>query len=123
MSNCVSFDYDVTTRMVTGCYEDRQEFVNEEQYYRLRLPDMVMPEGKVVVKEFFGTQEQFGEFFTAMEQDVWSKYFHRSTLQAWVHFSAGNLGAVHQVEEGRLERLLTPVSELARASFILSGKF
>ena len=121
MSNCVSFDYDVTTRMVASCYEDRQEFMNKAQYYRLRLPDMVMPEGQVVIKEFFGTQEEIGELFTSMEQDEWCRYFYRSSFQAWERFLAGDLGAVHRVEGEKQERLLTPVSELARASFLFDN--
>lgn len=121
MSNSISFDYDVTTRMVASCYEDRQEFMNKAQYYRLRLPDMVMPEGQVVIKEFFGTLEDFGELFTVMERDEWCRCFYASTFLAWECFLGGMLGAIHQVDEGRLERLLTPINELARASFLFEN--
>lgn len=114
MSNCVVFG-----KVIAGCYEEDPALMNQEQYYLFHLAEMVMPEERIVVKEFCGTLEQISDLFSEIDKDEWCQYFYSSTLMAWDKFSAGDLGAVHCVEDGKLERLLTPVSELARACFLV----
>ena len=116
MSNCV-----VSGKVIAGCYEEDPALMNQDQYYLFRLAEMVMPEERIVIREYCGNLEQIGELLAEMDKDEWCQYFYSSTLRAWDKFRSGDLGAVHRVENGKLERLLTPVSEMARACFLVDG--
>lgn len=102
------------TCVIAGMYEDDPGLMNQEQYYSMKLHHPVLPGNELVVKEFFGTLEQVENLMDALIELPWAREYYASTIAAWEAYQAGDLGAVHGVGES-FERLLTPVSEIARS--------
>ena len=106
--------------VVIGAFEDSKDLMNKSPYYRIRLDGLVMPEEKLVIKEFFGTQEQIGELLNEIDKDVWWREYYAYTLDAWEKYQAGDHDAVHFVGSDA-ERLLTPVTEICRSAYLIDN--
>ena len=109
-----------TSCVVAGAYEDREYLMNDDHYYRIRIPNPVNENSQIVIKTFFGTIEQICTFMHEISDELhWCEYY-ASTIDAWMRYMAGDHGAVHIVG-GKEERLLTPVSEICRSAYLIDN--
>jgi hypothetical protein len=89
-------------------------------YYVIQLEDYTLPSYLPFPKTYYGTLDQIRQLIYLLASEEWTREYYTSTISAMDSFDFGNLAAVHDVA-GHMERLLTPVGELCRSTYLCGG--